>query len=197
MIHSPPIAFSTLISDPSLSNEAECICESTAPNPEEEEDSEDAPIEITVPAAATISEATSHPNVDDTSESPAPSLDMNDIRENIVHVAEDPSILNQAQLPLHHIGDGESNIELKAVPFGNTNVEQEADKTNVETPLIQVNGEPAQEPNSTPSINDIQKPIDLKQPDSGEKTRSLNSRYILTAAGVGACALLIAWRFKH
>ncbi|XP_072313587.1 uncharacterized protein [Eucyclogobius newberryi] len=109
----------------------------------------------------------------------APSLDVDNVREYIGQVAGDPSILNQGRPP-----------------------SPEADEANVQMPLIQVNGEPAQEiapvpPPSSRSVNDIPTSIDPKQPDSGKMTRGLNSRYILTAAGVGACALLIAWRFKH
>uniref|UniRef100_A0A3B3ZRW3 Caspase recruitment domain-containing protein n=1 Tax=Periophthalmus magnuspinnatus TaxID=409849 RepID=A0A3B3ZRW3_9GOBI len=129
------------------------------------------------------SPTTSCLNGEDISESPAPSLDMEDIRENIGYVAEDPSVLNLVQAPLHQIGDGESDREFEAVSYGVgpiEKVEQEAENTNIQTPLIQGNGETTKE-----------------MPDSGKTTRSLNTRYIITAAGVGACALLIAWRFKN
>nr|QGS83881.1 MAVS [Bostrychus sinensis] len=130
------------------------------------------------PATSLISDTSSSPYVEDIAGSFPPSLDMEDVRENIVHVAEQPSILNQ----------------------------------EVQSPLLQVNGEPAKEvtpvlPTSTttlisdPSSNDNHQlnepPTNPYLPDSGEKTNRLNTKYILTAAGVGACALLIAWRFKH
>ncbi|XP_072313585.1 uncharacterized protein [Eucyclogobius newberryi] len=183
----PPIAASTLLSDPSLSADAGVICESTASKLDAEdaleniviegnqtqltENSEDPAAELEIPAPSVMSQTTS--------ESPAPSLDVDDVREYIGQVAGDPSILNQGRPP-----------------------SPEADEANVQMPLIQVNGEPAQEiapvpPPSSRSVNDIPTSIDPKQPDSGKMTRGLNSRYILTAAGVGACALLIAWRFKH
>ncbi|KAJ0062948.1 hypothetical protein NL108_009446 [Boleophthalmus pectinirostris] len=194
----PPIAASTLISDHSVSTDPG---ESAAPNLN---DNEDPAIEKTVPVTTMTSETTSCPNGEEISESPAPSLDMEDVRENTVHVAEDPSVLNLVEAPLHQNGDSESEEikEFKAI----TKVEQEANETNAQTHLIQGNGEPAKEiaptlPNSGPSTNDNHKPndppTDLKLPDSAKTNRSLNTRYIMTAAGVGACALLIAWRFKN
>ncbi|CAL9686846.1 unnamed protein product [Knipowitschia caucasica] len=196
-----PIAASTLISDLSSTDVELCI----SPNLDIEknvavveksvvnetallEDIQDLAIVINSPATTIISETTSCTNVEDISESLTQSLDMDDVREHTGHVAEDPSILNLVQPPVCQI-------------TSNVNVEQEADKPNVQTPLIQVNGEPAKELDSTPSICDFQKPsdplVDPKEPDSAKTTRSLNSRYIMAAAGVGTCALLIAWRFKH
>lgn len=117
-------------------------------------------------------------------EFPAPSLNMEDVQENVGYVAEGPSILNRGGQTM--------------------------------TPLLQVNGEPAKEitlapsaPATTlilsPSSRENHHPneplTDPKLPDSGEKAASCrltaNTKYILTAVGVGACALLMAWKFKH
>lgn len=148
-------------------------------------------------------------------ESPAPSLDMEDVRENVGHVAEEPSILNlEVQTPLLQVS-GELDNEMTTATVisdatSSENVAHKEGKTlnqEVQPPIIQINGEPTKEvtpvpPEPAPANNDNNQPndplVDQKLPDLGSGTTNrLNRRHILTAAGVGACALLIAWRFKH
>lgn len=92
-------------------------------------------------------------------ESACPSLTMQEVLENVVHVAEEPPILNL---------DGQRSIP----------------------PAPIVNGEAAKEiPVSPPTT-----PAD---PETAPRTATTNTKYILGAAGVGACALLMAWKFKN
>ncbi|KAM3595041.1 uncharacterized protein V6R79_017492 [Siganus canaliculatus] len=102
-------------------------------------------------------------------ESPCPSLD---VRENVVQIHQEPSILDM---------DGQTFTP----PLGN--------------------GEAAKEVPSAPAVasSDAAGPVsglDLGPPEPEKpESRSLppNTKYILTACGVGACAVLLAWRFKH
>uniref|UniRef100_A0A8C6T285 Caspase recruitment domain-containing protein n=1 Tax=Neogobius melanostomus TaxID=47308 RepID=A0A8C6T285_9GOBI len=110
-------------------------------------------------------------------------LEEEDVQENVGYIAEEPSILN---LEVQQI-DREPH---------DRNPNQE-----VQTPIIQVNGEPAREinpvpPEPAPATNDNHL---LNDPlaDENPLTDRLNTRYILTAAGVGACALLVAWKYNH
>ncbi|XP_053700856.1 cell surface glycoprotein 1-like [Synchiropus splendidus] len=66
------------------------------------------------------------------------------------------------------------------------------------TPAVSVNGKTssgaaAESGESVPS-EPLLTPAQRKTPP---RKLSANTKYILTAAGVGACALLVAWRFKH
>lgn len=225
----PFVPATALISDPLCCSNADDMSESPAPsldvedveenlshvmdqpsilNPENQtpltENAEEQAMELTLSSTTVISDISCCPNKEDISESPAPSLDMEDVRENVGHVAEEPSLLNlDVQTPLLH-ANGESVTETTTATVSSDiafapNVEQEADRNlnqEVQTPIIQVNGEPAKEITTAPATNDNHQPndplVDQKLP-----TSRLNTRHILTAAGVGACALLIAWRLKH
>lgn len=117
-------------------------------------------------------------------ESPAPSLNMEDVRENVGRVAEEPSILNlggQTMTPFFQVS-GEPAKEITPAPYAPAT-------TLILSPSSRKNHHP-NEPLTDPKL-----------PDSGEKAASCrltaNTKYILTAVGVCACALLMAWKFKH
>ncbi|KAL6106003.1 mavs [Pungitius sinensis] len=54
------------------------------------------------------------------------------------------------------------------------------------------NGEAAEEVTSAPGISP-----QLKTPQDSEKKTAAHAKYVVAAAGVAACALLLAWRFKN
>ncbi|XP_040917256.1 mitochondrial antiviral-signaling protein [Toxotes jaculatrix] len=111
-------------------------------------------------------------------ESPCQSLEMQVVRVNVVQVSEEPSILNldgQISAPQAQIINGEAAREITP------------------SSLITPSGESKHPSEPAPGLKTL--------PDSEEKTTSrtlpANSKYILTAAGVGAFALLMAWKFKN
>lgn len=112
-------------------------------------------------------------------ESPCQSLEMQEVRVNVVQISEEPSILNL---------DGQSSAPQAQMVNG-------AEITSAPPLSSSENYNP-----SEPAPADISPELKTL-PDSEEKTSSrtltTNTKYILTAAGVGACALLMAWKFKN
>uniref|UniRef100_A0A8C3G310 Mitochondrial antiviral-signaling protein n=1 Tax=Cyclopterus lumpus TaxID=8103 RepID=A0A8C3G310_CYCLU len=110
-------------------------------------------------------------------ESPCRGLEMHRVLTHVVHVSEEPSILDL---------DGQSP---KQARFYNG----EATKESVNTPSSE------DRPPSEPAPADIS-PESVTLQDSEKKTTSrtppANTKYILSAAGVGVCALLLAWRLR-
>uniref|UniRef100_A0A8C9YMW9 Mitochondrial antiviral-signaling protein n=1 Tax=Sander lucioperca TaxID=283035 RepID=A0A8C9YMW9_SANLU len=101
-------------------------------------------------------------------DSPSQSLGMQEVLENVVHVSEEVSILNL---------DGQSP-----------------------TPQAQiVNDEAAKEITPVPPLftNTVGTVSSVNTPSMASGTLPTITKYILIAAGVGACALLMAWRFKR
>ncbi|KAK5886670.1 hypothetical protein CesoFtcFv8_017682 [Champsocephalus esox] len=121
-------------------------------------------------------------------ESPCESLDMQ-VLENVVHISEEPSILDldgQSSIPRAQIMNGDAAKEIIPVPPVSTNTGDTV--MSVNTP----SGENCLPSEPTPA--DISpEPKTLQNPEK----KSNNTKYILTAAGVGACALVMAWRFKN
>lgn len=123
-------------------------------------------------------------------ESPCLSLDMQDVQVNVVHVAGEPSILNldgQSSTPQVN---GEAAKEIISAPSTTT-----ADTVSCSNNASGENYHP-----SAPVPADIAPEPKTLQDSEKKKapcTLPANTKYILTAAGVGACALLIAWRFKN
>ncbi|KAM9341586.1 mitochondrial antiviral-signaling protein [Symphorus nematophorus] len=122
-------------------------------------------------------------------ESPCESLEMQSVRENVVQISEEPSILNldgQSSAPQAQIVNGDAAKEIPPAP-PSTNAADAVPSVNSPSSENHHPSEPA------PELKTLQ--------DSEEKTSShalpANTKYILTAAGVGACALLMAWKFKH
>ncbi|XP_029317161.1 mitochondrial antiviral-signaling protein [Cottoperca gobio] len=119
--------------------------------------------------------------------SPTQSLETQEVLENVVHVSEEPSILNlDGQSATPQIMNGEAAKEIVSAPPLSTNT--------VDT-VLSVNTPSSENyPPSEPAPADIS-PEPKTLPDSEKKPT--NMKYILTAAGVCACALLMAWRFKN
>ncbi|XP_056249017.1 mitochondrial antiviral-signaling protein [Seriola aureovittata] len=121
-------------------------------------------------------------------ESPCESFE---VRENVVHVSGEPSILNldgQILAPRAQIINGGAAREITPpAPSSNTAADT---VSSLNTP----SGEsyPPAEPAPAPELKTL--------PDSEEKTFSYsfptNAKYIMTAAGMGAFALLMAWKLK-
>lgn len=105
---------------------------------------------------------------------------------NVVQISQEPSILNL---------DGQSSAPQAQMVNGEPLSTSAADTvSNVNAPLTEIHllreSAPAE---SSPQLKTLQ--------HSEKKTSSdvltTNTKYILTAAGVGACALLMAWKFKN
>lgn len=128
-------------------------------------------------------------------ESPCQSLEMQEVRVNVVQVSEEMSILNldgQSSPPQAQSINGEAAKEITSAPPPPTIAADTVSSVN--TPASE-NYHP-----SEPAPADFSPELKTLQ-DSEEKTSSPtlsnNTKYILTAAGVGACALLMAWKFKN
>lgn len=128
-------------------------------------------------------------------ESPSQSLEMQEVLMNVVHVSEEPSILDldgQNPTPQVPIVNGEAAKEIASAPPLSTNTVNTVSSIN--TPSIEsyILSEPA-----VAGTSSEPKMLHDSEKKTASCTRSTNTKYILTAAGVGACALLMAWRFKN
>uniref|UniRef100_UPI0037E95930 mitochondrial antiviral-signaling protein isoform X2 n=1 Tax=Semicossyphus pulcher TaxID=241346 RepID=UPI0037E95930 len=127
-------------------------------------------------------------------ESPSHSLLTQEVLENVVHVSGEPSILNlagQHSTPQAQTVNGEAAKEIKPVPPASSDpadIISSVETTSIETYRP-----------SEPAPDDVSPEVKTQQ-ESEEKTASqmlpANTKYIV-AAGVGVCALLMAWKFKH
>ncbi|XP_034431970.1 mitochondrial antiviral-signaling protein isoform X1 [Hippoglossus hippoglossus] len=120
-------------------------------------------------------------------ESPCQSLENQEVQVNVVHVSEEPSILNldgQIPAPQAHLINGEAAREITPSPPSTTTDENPtSDKSYLPPEPAEITPEPKTLPGS--------------EEESAPRTLPSNRKYILTAAGVGACALLMAWKFKN
>lgn len=118
-----------------------------------------------------------------------------EVQENVVQICEEPSILNldgQSAAPQPQITNGKTAKETTSVPPLPTSA---ADTASSTTPSSVKNHHP-----SEPALADVLpelKTLEAAEQKAPTHTLSTNSKYIITAAGVGACALLMAWKFKH
>lgn len=121
-------------------------------------------------------------------DSPSESLEMPEIRENLLRICEEPSILN---LDGHDSTPRGQLTREEAAAEGISGAAAEAKPAN--TPPVSESKQPPRPAPVERSLPPLQ--------DSEKKTSSrfLTSRnkYFVTAAGVGACALLLAWKFKN
>nr|XP_046268581.1 mitochondrial antiviral-signaling protein isoform X2 [Scatophagus argus] len=133
-------------------------------------------------------------------ESPCQSLETQDVRVNVVQISEEPSILNlegQSSTPQGQIVNGEAAKEITSAPPPppppcTTNA---ADTVlSVKIPAVE-NYHPSQP--APPDFNPELKTLQGSEDHTSSRTTPINTKYILTAAGVGACALLMAWKFKN
>ncbi|GAA6224877.1 mitochondrial antiviral-signaling protein [Lates japonicus] len=118
----------------------------------------------------------------------SPNLSL-ETQVNVVQFSEEPSILNldgQTSAPQAQNINGEAAREITPSPPSSFTTAADT-ASGLDAP-----SEPAP-PVITPEVKTL--------PDSEEETASrflpANTKYILTAAGVGACALLMAWKFKN
>ncbi|XP_034051488.1 mitochondrial antiviral-signaling protein isoform X2 [Thalassophryne amazonica] len=108
------------------------------------------------------------------------SLDLEDVRENVLHVVEEPSVLNL---------DGRASRLQGEMAKETTSAPPSATAVNLTSPCN------AKCPPSEPVPADC-KP-ELKNLQETEETMSSNSKlYFLTAVGVGIGALLLVWKWK-
>ncbi|XP_070776225.1 mitochondrial antiviral-signaling protein [Enoplosus armatus] len=125
-------------------------------------------------------------------DSPCQSFEVEEVLENVVHFSEEPSILDldgQSSTPQAQFINGEAAKVITSAPPLSTRA---ADTVwSVNTPSGENHPSEPAPADVSPELNTLQ----------GEKTASrtlpANTKYILTAAGVGACALLMAWKFKN
>lgn len=117
----------------------------------------------------------------------SPSQSFQEVRENVVHISEEPSILDQdgqSSTPQAQIVNGEAAKDITSAPPLSTNAADTV--SSVKTPSSETYhpSEPA--------------PADTSpERETASHALPTNTKYILTAAGVGACALLMAWKFKN
>ncbi|XP_019953805.2 mitochondrial antiviral-signaling protein [Paralichthys olivaceus] len=120
-------------------------------------------------------------------ESLCQSLERQEVLVNVVHVSEEPSILNldgQVSAPQAQLINGEAAREITPSP---------PSATIDENPTSDQSCLPPESAEITPEL----KTLPDSEEESAPRTLPTNRKYILTAAGVGACALLMAWKFKN
>ena len=112
---------------------------------------------------------------------------------NVLQISEEPSILNmdgQSSAPQAQIFNGEEAKEISpAAALSNSAADS----------VSSVNAPSEKYHPFEPAPADLSQEQKLRQDSEKTSSHSLttNSKYILTAAGVGACALLMAWKFKN
>ncbi|XP_044022844.1 mitochondrial antiviral-signaling protein [Siniperca chuatsi] len=124
-------------------------------------------------------------------DSPCQSLEMQEVLENVGHISEEPSILNldgQSSTPQVQIINGEADKEITSAPPLSTSTADTVSSVNTPSSEYYHPSEPAPADSS---------PETLQEEKTASRALPANTKYILTAAGVGACALLIAWKFKN
>lgn len=119
-------------------------------------------------------------------------ISMQEIQENTLQICEEPSILNmecQDLMQQGQIFNGEAAKEMTSAAAAAAAAVAES----VNSPPASENyqpSEPAPGESSPPALQDS-----IKKTSSHVLTS--NTKYFVTAAGVGACALLLAWKFKN
>lgn len=122
-----------------------------------------------------------------------------EVQENVVQICEEPSILNldgQSAAPQPQITNGTTAKEITSVlPLPTSAADTASSTTSPSTSSTTQNHHP-----SEPALADVLpelKTLQAAEQKASTHTLSTNTKYIMTAAGVGACALLMAWKFKH
>lgn len=124
-------------------------------------------------------------------ESPGQSLETQEIRVNVVQVSEEPSILNldgQSSTPEAQMINGEPAKEIVSEPPLSASASNAVPSVN--TPSSE-NYHPFKAAPASPELKT------LKEEKTSSCMLTTNTKYILTAVGVGTCALLMAWKFKN
>lgn len=129
-------------------------------------------------------------------ESPGPSLD---VRENVVQVCVEPSVLNldgQQEAPQPQMTNGKPLTEVASagpLPAAET-------VSSAATPTSQENHHQSEAAAAAAVAAEVVpqlKTLQAAEQEAPTPILSSNTKYIITAAGVGVCALLMAWKFKH
>lgn len=119
-------------------------------------------------------------------ESPSESLDEQEIRENPLRICEEPSILNQ---------DGHDSTGRGQLAHHEAAAEMVCGAAAGAEPA---NAPPGRGSKQPPEPAPVESPPPALQDSEKKKTASSShTKYFVTAAGVGACALLLAWKFKN
>lgn len=116
-------------------------------------------------------------------DSPSESLEMPEIRENLLWICEEPSVLN---LDGHDSTPRGQRSHGDAATVAISGAAAEAEPAS---PPPKLPPQPAPLESSPPALQDPE------EASSGLLTGP--TKYFVTAAGVGACALLLAWKFKN
>lgn len=126
-------------------------------------------------------------------ESPCQSLETQEVLVNVVHVSEEPSILNldgQTSTPQVEIANSEAAKEIPLSSPSSTTTSDTVSSLTCSRGIYHPSEQTAAD-----------RPLESKtQPDSENitsPTSAVNTKLILTAVGVGAFALLMAWKFKN
>lgn len=125
-------------------------------------------------------------------ESPCQSLEMQEVRENVVHVSKEVSILNldgQTSTPQAQMINSEAATEItSASPLSTAS----ADTVSSLNAHSSVNYHP-----SEPAPANVSSQLPDPEENGASHILTNNKNYILAAAGVGAFALLVAWKLKN
>lgn len=121
-------------------------------------------------------------------ESPRGSLELQEVRERTLQICEEPSILNMdghdstQQGPVGNGEPAKGTISAAAAAAGGADPANSPPASEVCQP-----SDPAPGESSPPALRDC----------APSHFLGTSTKYFVTAAGVGACALLLAWKFKH
>lgn len=121
-------------------------------------------------------------------DSPSESLQMQEIRENLLRICEDPSILNldgHDSTPRGQLAGDEAASEMISGAAAEAAPANPPPVSESEQPP-----EPAPAESSAPALQESEK-------TTSSRFLTSHTKYFATAAGVGACALLLAWKFKN
>ncbi|XP_026163301.1 mitochondrial antiviral-signaling protein isoform X2 [Mastacembelus armatus] len=127
-------------------------------------------------------------------ESPGQSLEMQEVRENVVQVSEEPSILNldaQRSAPQNPVVNSEAAKDITSVPPSSTTTANTISSLKTQSSENWTHPPEAAPADVSPGLKTL--------PDSekvASHTLTTYTKYILPAAGVITFALLMAWRFR-
>nr|QYW22328.1 mitochondrial antiviral-signaling protein [Channa argus] len=118
-------------------------------------------------------------------ESPCQSLQMQEVCVNVVHVSEEPSILNL---------DGQTSA-----PHAQTVKSEAAQEITSAPPFVSTAADTVSSSNTHSSENYHPSEPAPQPPSEENRATALttNTNYIMTAAAVAALTLLLAWKFKN
>ncbi|XP_068607899.1 mitochondrial antiviral-signaling protein [Brachionichthys hirsutus] len=125
-------------------------------------------------------------------ESPRQSLDTQEVQVHVVQISEQPSVLNldgQSSTPQPQVLNDEAAVDSASVSPLAANDADAEEIINGPSCEKHLPTEPAPADTSMKTLQDTE--------EASSRHPPAHTKYILTAAGVAFCALLVAWRFKH